>query len=594
MKKKPLTAKISLILFVVALLAFLAYLVFLLFSNNVSVSGGIRNGYEKITDYTLVKTEDPADRTGAVTQYSFVIGETPESGDCIAFYSVHQFCEVYIDGAQKYGITLGEKNNVKTPGANWVMVPLSQEDAGKEVVVKITSVYKEFDNWKTEILLGNELAIYSAQLKKDLPQLALSVSAAITGVVFVAAGLWYFIKRKHGDELMLLGLFSLLTGLWRFTDTRFTAFLFPQNPVFVYYASICMLILCVAPLILSVASRYGGVSRIVLDGYCITVSCAGLVQLAVQIFGAADLREGILVTHLLIVVGILIVLCNYIYNYFYNKRKADPGHKRKFGYFPLLCIVGVSGDLVAYYVIGNSSVLVFTLATLILYTIFAGIKMMQEYGELGRRIAEQEKELLSSRISLMLSQIKPHFIYNSLSAISELCESEPLTAKEMLLDFSAYLRGNMEFSGTETMIHFSKELKHVQTYLKLEKMRFGERINVVYDVREENFFIPPLTVQPLVENAVKHGLCVKKEGGTVTLSVFSTDDGITVRVSDDGAGFDPAETLKEGDGAHIGLSNVKKRLEAVAGATMEIESAKGAGTTVTIRLKKDATGENLK
>ncbi|MDD6994652.1 MAG: histidine kinase [Candidatus Borkfalkiaceae bacterium] len=584
-EKKPLSTKLVVVIYLVSVCAFLGYLIFVLLSDNVIIFGGrTKNDYRKINDYTLVKTENSQEGAGTLAEYSFTLGETPESGDCIAFYSVHQFCEVFIGGEREYGITTGDKNNIKTPGANWVMVPLSPDDAGKEVVIKIASVYKAFDDWETEILQGNELAIYNAQLEKDLPQLVLSVISAMMGLIFVASGLWRYIKKKQGEELMLLGLFSVLVGLWRFTDTRFTAFLFSQNPAFVYYCSICMLTLGVVPLMTSVRLRYGRLSRKFTDVYCIAATCVSLVQLALQVFGVADLRESLFVTHFIIIAGIVIVFCNFIF----NKRNADSDRNRKTGNPAFLFIAGALSDLAAYYLIGNSSVLVFTLAAFILYTVISGINALEEYGERGKRIAEQEKELATSRMSLMLSQIKPHFIYNSLSAIIELCESEPHTAKEMLTDFSAYLRENMEFSGTETAVHFSKELKHVQTYLNLEKMRFGDRLNVIYDIRESNFFIPPLTVQPLVENAVKHGICAKKQGGTVTLSSFSSNGITTICVKDDGAGFDPAETLKDEGTAHVGIANVKKRLEMIAGAAMNIESEKGKGTTITILLKKNA------
>ena len=172
-----------------------------------------------------------------------------------------------------------------------------------------------------------------------------------------------------------------------------------------------------------------------------------------------------------------------------------------------------------------------------------------------------------------------------LNSIYYLCGTNPDDARVVVNTFSSYLRNNLESINQKTMIPFSEELDHIQTYLELEKIRFDEELTVVYDIQTDDFFLPILTVQPLVENAVKHGVTKKRGGGIVTLATREETDGFVVTVTDTGIGFDPAHYLDDGK-THIGIQNVRQRLEHMAGGTLEITSAPGCGTTAVIRLPK--------
>ncbi len=203
---------------------------------------------------------------------------------------------------------------------------------------------------------------------------------------------------------------------------------------------------------------------------------------------------------------------------------------------------------------------------------------------LAQTVKRQEQELMDARVSVMLSQIQPHFLYNSLTAIAEACEDSP-KAQGAILDFSAYLRNNLESVKSQKLIPFAKELAHIETYLKLEKLRFENQLNLVYDIAAKAFLLPALTVQPLVENAVKHGVGKKKGGGTVTIATAQTDAAFVITISDDGVGFDVNEQEADG-GNHTGIKNISQRLEAQCGGTLAITSAKGVGTTATITIAK--------
>jgi len=198
---------------------------------------------------------------------------------------------------------------------------------------------------------------------------------------------------------------------------------------------------------------------------------------------------------------------------------------------------------------------------------------------------QTERKLNESRISILLSQIQPHFLYNALAVISRLCDKDPAEAKKATLNFSNYLRANMNLLERSEPIPFENELKHTIGFLNLEKAMYGEALKVIYNIQTKNFTLPALTMQPIVENAIKHGIGKKEGGGTVTISTKETNSGYLVIITDDGAGFEQGKIADDGQ-QHIGINNVRLRLSAQCGGSLEIESKPGAGTTASIRIPK--------
>ena len=216
-----------------------------------------------------------------------------------------------------------------------------------------------------------------------------------------------------------------------------------------------------------------------------------------------------------------------------------------------------------------------TLALLLMFMLF--------YWEMAKNLVENERELMQSQVSLAISQIQPHFLYNTLSTIAELCRKDSAMAEEVTNRFALYLRGNLEHMGDSFPVEFSKELKHVQTYLWIEKIRFQEELQVVYDIQTEDFIIPALTVQPLVENAVKHGMMGSENVCTITIRTKCVERGYQVIIEDDGCGFDPEEVKNDGR-KHIGIESVRNRLRFMVGGILTVRSVIGKGTTVIIEI----------
>lgn len=207
------------------------------------------------------------------------------------------------------------------------------------------------------------------------------------------------------------------------------------------------------------------------------------------------------------------------------------------------------------------------------------------YTRRGIQLADQENELTKQKAAMMVSQIQPHFLYNSLTAIMDLCDRDPQMAKEAVAQFAKYLRGNMDSMKYDKPIPFEQELRHTQCYLWLEQLRFGERLQVRYQIGPTLFRIPPLTLQPLVENSVKHGITAGEMQGTVTISTQETASEYLVRVIDNGMGFSPDQPKNDGK-VHIGLENVRERLRQSQGASLVINSSPGRGTEAVIIIPK--------
>ena len=209
--------------------------------------------------------------------------------------------------------------------------------------------------------------------------------------------------------------------------------------------------------------------------------------------------------------------------------------------------------------------------------------------ELQRSRLEAEKnmveaELRESRISILLSQIQPHFIYNTLGTIERMCLKDPQKAFELVRNFSLYLRGNFSELDSVTPIRFADELKHVEYYVNIEKVRFPD-MSIESDLEATEFLLPALSVQPLVENAIKHGLMRLETGGTVVIRSYETSTHFCVEVTDDGVGFDTAIPIDEKK--HVGLRNIRGRLKAMVNGDLVIESKPGVGTKAVIMIPKE-------
>lgn len=236
--------------------------------------------------------------------------------------------------------------------------------------------------------------------------------------------------------------------------------------------------------------------------------------------------------------------------------------------------------LIQNFFFGVSFTYIATLMGLFIIYMKIHFEMVKKYIKTRQLALDQQQEINNTQTQIMLSQIQPHFLYNTLTTIHALCTINPKKAADITEDFANYLRGNISFLNSKEPIPFETEINHTKIYTEIEQERF-DNIKVIFDIKEENFDIPALTVQPLVENAIRHGIRIR-ENGIVKVCSYRENDEIKITVEDNGKGF--VQGTVEGNGNHIGLKNITERIKRMSNGSVNIESILGMGTKITITL----------
>lgn len=220
--------------------------------------------------------------------------------------------------------------------------------------------------------------------------------------------------------------------------------------------------------------------------------------------------------------------------------------------------------------------------------IMYGYSVVYDITSLASEIETLTDELEDAKVKNSLSQMQPHFLYNTLASIREIILVDPEYASELIVDFTTHLRACIKTMSNNDLIPFGQELDNIKAYANIEKMRLGEKLKVEYNIACDDFMIVPLSIQPIVENAIRHGIYERgAKGGTVAISAYRNDKEYVVCVKDDGIGFDYAKLKAEvesGKRDSTGISSLVFRLKKMLDAKVEINSRLGCGTEVMVKI----------
>ena len=443
-----------------------------------------------------------------------------------------------------------------------------------------SSAYRDFLNTlynspNTSYILESYLKPYSSPLQ--MAGIVLVIVALMLLGAALASGV---LRVPMGDSLWKYGLLTLFMGGFVILDTVGISFVSELVVFNTYARQLCMMLavycmgLCVCGTLTGKPRKTAKTAMLLsalLDGILIVLSFTGVTVIY---------DTGIYWVASQVVLCPLLIACAAV-EWHHREKKSRMillSHMLLLSAV-LLDIAGVGRSIYSH---GTCTKAVYALL-FVLYAAGAAKHVVIDH-QVSIRAKQLEKELEDSRIATMLSQIQPHFIYNTLGTVEQLCKEQPEVASNLVHHFSLYLRGNFSELDNKAPILLSKELEHVRHYVEIEHIRFPD-MEIRFELDSEDFLLPALSVQPLVENAIKHGLMGLESGGTVTVSAYETEKDYCVSVVDDGVGFDT--TILLDDREHIGIRNIRGRIAAMCGGTLTVESAPGKGTKAVITIPKE-------
>ncbi len=516
-------------------------------------------------------------------------GAVPE-GTTVNFYLKHLSICLFVNGEEVWaGRTFAEDSEAPDrcgqKWSQWVSTGLTKTDS---VEIRLKSFHAlgnavAFRDFLKHMVIGSNSILHSYVEMHCLAEWALGLCAAFSALLMLGVAL-SFRKRNADTErhLMHWGLMVLLTGLYFVVDADDFAFRYPQMTLGTYVRQVCLMLnavllaCCVTDLMHNAMRTAAGLVRTFL--FMVTTALLALVLVG---------RIGIMDTWYVWMPAQLIVLlalsvCCFL-SVFKNRKQW-----LLLGY-PLLMLASAA-ELLNEGLFGwfDSGMLMKPMFVIIyIGFLCGGFRQLMNSQRKAQKAEQLQRELETTRVTMALSQIRSHFIFNVLNAISGLCKYDPEKADETVVRFSRYLRSNVEVLENDAVQPFSKALQHLKDYVQLEQLRFGEdKIRFFTDMKDaegRDFLLPPLLLQPIVENAIQHGLRPLKNGGEIRLTVhFPTPRIVMIKIADNGIGFDGNAKPREGA---VGLRNVRFRLETMADGTMLVESKPNVGTTVTMTIR---------
>ena len=524
---------------------------------------------------------------GVRRTYTLTIPESntaTATGSYLTVYLRHTIAQYSVDGSaldndlsEPYGPYIG-----KTPGNYWVRIPVRPAYAGKTAQITLTPVYDSVRNDEPVFLIiTRDMLLTMLELPKDGALLALSIAAIAAGLLLAAMVFAMPLPMPDKRRIFCLGAVTVMAGLWKFCGL-------PTVPLLLNFRGIqkeiwftgaaSYLLMLVLSLQLLTMMRTDGENRTGMLCFYLSAGIAALLLL-LQMMNVVELHQT------LIWFGVAMVGLHLI-----SLLGQKPSRSELLWLLPFFLALGV--DLLIYLFTGSMRGAPAFLIWIVLNLFVRGFGFVRDAIVRERMLRQQEAELRDAKVQAMMNQIRPHFIYNTLTSIYVLCKDDPERAAQVVSDFTDYLQANFSAISVAELIAFSDELQHTKAYVAVESLRYGEKLSVEYDIKHSAFRLPALTLQPLVENAVKHCLGKGIAPEHILVRTWAEGGGAVITVEDDGPGYDASEAdIGE---EHVGLQNVRERLEMMCSGTLNIAPRPGGGTVATVHIPDIAAKNQAK
>ncbi len=491
------------------------------------------------------------------------------------FYSENQEVRVWIDGELICSFLTDEVTDMlQTPGYSWHVIQLTEDMANATLQIEYTCPFERYhlglydlycvgDGQSTSLLIDNCWVLLTAAL-------VLIFLALITYMNMLT---W---KQRHlRNYFHALGDLYLCSGLWLLAEVGFYD-LFFNRPILSYLLDMALLRLLPIAfwyfVCTSLPRPYGVMKWL---GWVLWANLLG--SIALQL-GGISLVDTLVLNNITIILGACVCMAVYVHS---AKYIGGITRKNRLYFASVILMMGCLAEIVVYYSGAANTSMVGVCATisLLIYTCIAHVSLVHQESVTAVEKETLEQQNKKLRNAALMKQMRAHFIFNTLNAISALCKVDAAEADKAVQLFATYMRAYMYLINQDDCIPFYRELDLVNAYLKVEQLRFGEKLIVNFDIQYDNFHIPPLSIQPLVENAMVHGIRMQSGHGTISVCTRIVGDWVEVIVSDDGVGFDVAKLSKD---KSVGLINMKSRIMMMTDGTVDIRSKIGKGSVITI------------
>ena len=472
-------------------------------------------------------------------------------------------------------------------GSTWLHLDAAEISLGDELTVTLHNPHPAganadaYNTFLDNVYIANELRLNAQLSKMYAPIHGLSAAELVLALMIISISVTARLMgvRRGGTPLyiaLIIFCHGVVLSLWNLTNTNLSnAFITSATQMSRMFMVLAVLMLCTEEL--------GGRSGRVLRRLTAALGALTALLLVLPMFQAVLLYDAMALFR-----AAFLPCCAAALLYSLRalpERQRTPAMRAKLSILSLLMAALMLDAVNAWFGWWRDS-----LACLAMVLVFEavylplGLEAMASSLRAAQRSAKLEEDLRNSRITLAMSQIRTHFIFNVLNAISGLCKSDPVQADAAVVSFARFLRSNIDSMTEDKLVSFESELTRTENYVALEKIRFGDKITLIKEIGVSGFCLPPLILQPIVENAIRHGLLKKPDGGSITLRTACKDGFVRIEVKDDGVGFNTASLhhSKADERRSVALDNVRFRIEHMVHGRIDIKSTPGKGTFVTL------------